>query len=79
MLYEKYYSDGFEILAFPTNYETMMDHEKCPPYEIEEYAKKRMGTEFPIFQMTETPNGPDALDVFKFLRCNTEYFYDPAS
>ena len=29
--------------------------------------------------MTETPNGPDALEIFNFLRCNTEYFYDPGS
>ena len=64
-LYEKYHSQGFEILDFPCN----QFGQQAPGTDesIHEFCKLTFGTEFPRFKKVKV-NGPDADPLFKFLQ-----------
>ena len=64
-LYEKYHSQGFEILDFPCN----QFGQQAPGTDekIHEFCKLTYGTEFPRFKKVKV-NGPDADPLFKFLK-----------
>lgn len=64
-LYEKYQSQGFEILAFPCN--QFGAQEKGSADEIQSFCTDRFGVTFPIFQKIEV-NGEQTLPLFKFLK-----------
>lgn len=63
-LYEKYHSQGFEILDFPCN----QFGQQAPGTDesIHEFCKLNYGTEFPRFKKVKV-NGPDADPLYKFL------------
>lgn len=63
-LYEKYHSQGFEILDFPCN----QFGQQAPGTDesIHEFCKLNFGTEFPRFKKVKV-NGPDADSLYKFL------------
>lgn len=64
-LYEKYHSQGFEILDFPCN----QFGQQAPGTDdsIHEFCKTTYGTEFPRFKKVKV-NGDDADPLFKFLQ-----------
>ena len=64
-LYEKYHSQGFEILDFPCN----QFGQQAPgrDEEIHNFCKLTYGTEFPRFKKIKV-NGPDADPLYKFLQ-----------
>ena len=64
-LYEKYHSEGFEILDFPCN----QFGQQAPGTDdsIHEFCKLNFGTEFPRFKKVKV-NGDDAEPLFKFLQ-----------
>lgn len=64
-LYEKYHSQGFEILDFPCN----QFGQQAPGTDekIHEFCKLTYGTEFPRFKKVKV-NGPDADPLFQFLK-----------
>lgn len=64
-LYEKYHSQGFEILDFPCN----QFGQQAPGTDesIHEFCKLNYGTEFPRFKKVKV-NGDDADPLFKFLK-----------
>eukprot|EP01018_Ginkgo_biloba_P014215 Gb_38747 [translate_table: standard] len=64
-LYEKYKTQGFEILAFPCNQFGGQEPGKNP--EIKEFACTRFKAEFPIFDKVDV-NGPSTAPVYKFLK-----------
>ena len=63
-LYEKYHSQGFEILDFPCN----QFGQQAPGTDesIHQFCKMNYGTEFPRFKKVKV-NGPDADPLFKYL------------
>lgn len=63
-LYERYHSQGFEILDFPCN----QFGQQAPGTDeaIHSFCKLTYGTEFPRFKKVKV-NGPDADPLFKFL------------
>lgn len=63
-LYEKYHSQGFEILDFPCN----QFGQQAPGTDesIHEFCKLNFGTEFPRFKKIKV-NGPDADPLYQFL------------
>ena len=64
-LYEKYHSQGFEVLDFPCN----QFGQQAPGTDesIHEFCKLNYGTEFPRFKKVKV-NGPDADPLYKFLK-----------
>ena len=64
-LYEKYHSQGFEILDFPCN----QFGQQAPGTDesIHSFCKLNFGTEFPRFKKIKV-NGDDADPLFKFLK-----------
>ena len=64
-LYEKYHSQGFEILDFPCN----QFGQQAPGTDesIHEFCKLNFGTEFPRFKKVKV-NGDDAEPLYKFLQ-----------
>ena len=64
-LYEKYHSQGFEILDFPCN----QFGQQAPGTDesIHQFCKLNYGTEFPRFKKLKV-NGPDADPMYKFLQ-----------
>ena len=64
-LYEKYHSQGFEILDFPCN----QFGQQAPGTDesIHEFCKLNYGTEFPRFKKLKV-NGDDADPLYKFLK-----------
>lgn len=64
-LYEKYKTQGFEILAFPCN--QFGGQEPGKNTEIKEFACTRFKAEFPIFDKVDV-NGPNTAPVYKFLK-----------
>ncbi|GLJ15774.1 hypothetical protein SUGI_0259730 [Cryptomeria japonica] len=64
-LYEKYKTQGFEILAFPCN--QFGGQEPGKNTEIKEFACTRFKAEFPIFDKVDV-NGPNTTPVYKFLK-----------
>lgn len=63
-LYEKYHSQGFEILDFPCN----QFGQQAPGTDesIHEFCKMNYGTEFPRFKKLKV-NGEDADPLYKYL------------
>lgn len=64
-LYEKYHSQGFEILDFPCN----QFSQQAPGTDesIHNFCKLTYGTEFPRFKKLKV-NGEDADPLYKFLQ-----------
>ncbi|KAE8077178.1 hypothetical protein FH972_015767 [Carpinus fangiana] len=65
VLYEKYKSQGFEILAFPCN--QFAGQEPGNNEEIQEVVCTIFKAEFPIFDKIEV-NGKNAAPIYKFLK-----------
>ncbi|WCJ41400.1 glutathione peroxidase 2 [Euphorbia peplus] len=65
VLYEKYKSQGFEILAFPCN--QFLGQEPGSNEEIQEVACTRFKAEFPIFDKVDV-NGKNTTPLYKFLK-----------
>lgn len=63
-LYDKYHSQGFTVLDFPSNQPT----KSCPGTDemIHTYCKEEFGTEFPRFKKVKV-NGDDADTLYKYL------------
>eukprot|EP00262_Sarcandra_glabra_P005800 TRINITY_DN1764_c0_g1_i1.p1 TRINITY_DN1764_c0_g1~~TRINITY_DN1764_c0_g1_i1.p1 ORF type:complete len:171 (+),score=32.67 TRINITY_DN1764_c0_g1_i1:150-662(+) len=66
-LYEKYKSQGLEILAFPCN--QFGEEEPGSNEQILEFACTRFKAEYPIFAKIEV-NGDNASPVYKFLKAS---------
>lgn len=64
-LYEKYHSQGFCVLDFPSNQPT----KSCPGTDemVHSFAKDTYNTEFPRFKKVKV-NGTDAEPLYKFLQ-----------
>ncbi|KMZ56382.1 Glutathione Peroxidase [Zostera marina] len=65
ILYEKYRSQGFEILAFPCN--QFGEQEPGSNFEINETVCKVLKAKFPIFEKINV-NGEDASPLYKYLK-----------
>ncbi|XP_065866721.1 probable glutathione peroxidase 2 [Euphorbia lathyris] len=65
VLYEKYKSQGFEILAFPCN--QFAGQEPGSNEEIQEVACTMFKAEFPIFDKIDV-NGKNTAPLFKYLK-----------
>lgn len=63
-LYEKYHSQGFAVLDFPSNQPT----KSCPGTDemIHQFCKDTYNTEFPRFKKVKV-NGDDADPLYKYL------------
>ncbi|ESQ46557.1 hypothetical protein EUTSA_v10000311mg [Eutrema salsugineum] len=70
-LYEKYKSQGFEILAFPCNQFGGQEPGSNP--EIKQFACTRFKAEFPIFDKVDV-NGPSTAPIYEFLKSNAGGF-----
>ncbi|XVE71275.1 hypothetical protein DITRI_Ditri10aG0138000 [Diplodiscus trichospermus] len=70
-LYEKYKTQGFEILAFPSNQFGGQEPGSNP--EIKQFACTRFKAEFPIFDKVDV-NGPNTAPVYQFLKSSTGGF-----
>ncbi|XP_071917778.1 probable phospholipid hydroperoxide glutathione peroxidase [Coffea arabica] len=66
-IYEKYKTQGFEILAFPCNQFGGQEPGSNP--EIKQFACTRFKAEFPIFDKVDV-NGPTTAPVYQFLKSN---------
>ena len=64
-LYNKYGSDGFEILAFPCN--QFANQEPGNAEEIKNFCTLNYGVTFPVFQKVEI-NGKNAEPLFNYLK-----------
>nr|AZL93850.1 glutathione peroxidase [Ceanothus thyrsiflorus] len=65
VLYEKYKTKGFEILAFPCNQFGGQEPENNE--KIQEFVCTRFKAEFPVFDKIEV-NGKNAAPLYKFLK-----------
>ncbi|KAJ9702758.1 hypothetical protein PVL29_004475 [Vitis rotundifolia] len=70
-IYEKYKTQGFEILAFPCNQFGGQEPGANP--EIKQFACTRFKAEFPIFDKVDV-NGPTTAPVYQFLKSNAGGF-----
>lgn len=70
-LYEKYKTQGFEILAFPCNQFGGQEPGSNP--DIKQFACTRFKAEFPIFDKVDV-NGPNTAPVYQFLKANAGGF-----
>ncbi|ONI32940.1 hypothetical protein PRUPE_1G395200 [Prunus persica] len=70
-LYEKYKTQGFEILAFPCNQFGGQEPGSNP--EIKQFACTRFKAEFPIFDKVDV-NGPSTAPVYQFLKSSAGGF-----
>mgnify|MGYP004502300957 CR=1 FL=1 len=63
-LYEKYHSQGFAVLDFPSNQPT----KSCPGTDemVHQFCKETYNTEFPRFKKVKV-NGADADNLYKYL------------
>lgn len=72
-MYEKYHSQGFEVLDFPCN----QFGQQAPGTDdaVHQFCKLNYGTEFPRFKKIKV-NGSDAEPLFKYLQeqCGFEGF-----
>uniref|UniRef100_A0A5B7B1X4 Glutathione peroxidase n=1 Tax=Davidia involucrata TaxID=16924 RepID=A0A5B7B1X4_DAVIN len=71
-IYEKYKTQGFEILAFPCNQFGGQEPGSNP--EIKQFACTRFKAEFPIFDKVDV-NGPDTAPVYQFLKSSAGGFF----
>ncbi|GAA0144817.1 peroxidase [Lithospermum erythrorhizon] len=70
-VYEKYKTQGFEILAFPCN--QFGAQEPGSNEQIKQFACTRFKAEFPIFDKVDV-NGPSTAPVYQFLKSNAGGF-----
>ncbi|CAL9045878.1 unnamed protein product [Musa banksii] len=70
-IYEKYKTQGFEILAFPCN--QFGGQEPGSNSEIKQFACTRFKTDFPIFDKVDV-NGPRTAPVYQFLKSSAGGF-----
>lgn len=63
-LYDKYYSQGVEVLGFPCN--QFGQQEPGSTSEIQSFCETRFGVTFPLFQKIDV-NGQTAHPLFKYL------------
>lgn len=70
-IYEKYKTQGFEILAFPCNQFGGQEPGSNP--EIKQFACTRFKAEFPIFDKVDV-NGPSTAPIYQFLKSNAGGF-----
>ncbi|XP_031122279.1 probable phospholipid hydroperoxide glutathione peroxidase [Ipomoea triloba] len=70
-IYEKYKTQGFEILAFPCN--QFGGQEPGSNEQIKQFACTRFKAEFPIFDKVDV-NGPNTAPVYQFLKSNAGGF-----
>ncbi|KAK3021388.1 hypothetical protein RJ639_046469, partial [Escallonia herrerae] len=70
-VYEKYKTQGFEILAFPCNQFGGQEPGSNP--EIKQFACTRFKAEFPIFDKIDV-NGPSTAPVYQFLKSSAGGF-----
>ncbi|KAL0407863.1 UNVERIFIED_CONTAM: Phospholipid hydroperoxide glutathione peroxidase 1, chloroplastic [Sesamum radiatum] len=70
-IYEKYKTQGFEILAFPCN--QFGGQEPGSNSEIKQFACTRFKAEFPIFDKVDV-NGSNTAPVYQFLKSNAGGF-----
>lgn len=67
-LYERYQSEGFEILAFPCNqFGVIGGQEPGTNAEIEDFARNKKGATFSLFSKIEV-NGPNAHPLWKWMK-----------
>ncbi|XP_010525905.1 PREDICTED: phospholipid hydroperoxide glutathione peroxidase 1, chloroplastic [Tarenaya hassleriana] len=71
-VYEKYKTQGFEILAFPCN--QFGGQEPGSNTEIKQFACSRFKAEFPIFDKVDV-NGPSTAPIYQFLKSNAGGFF----
>lgn len=67
-IYEKYKTQGLEILAFPCNQFGGQEPGSNP--EIKKFACTKFKAEFPIFDKVDV-NGPNTAPVYQFLKSST--------
>ncbi|KAJ8471665.1 hypothetical protein OPV22_026008 [Ensete ventricosum] len=70
-IYEKYKTQGFEVLAFPCN--QFGGQEPGSNSEIKQFACTRFKADFPIFDKVDV-NGPNAAPVYQFLKSSAGGF-----
>ncbi|XP_043706906.1 probable phospholipid hydroperoxide glutathione peroxidase [Telopea speciosissima] len=70
-LYEKYKTQGVEILAFPCNQFGFQEPGSNP--EIKQFACTKFKAEFPIFDKVDV-NGPNTAPVYQFLKSSAGGF-----
>ncbi|XP_038981977.1 phospholipid hydroperoxide glutathione peroxidase 1, chloroplastic-like [Phoenix dactylifera] len=70
-IYEKYKTQGFDILAFPCN--QFGGQEPGSNSEIKQFACTRYKAEFPIFDKVDV-NGPNTAPVYQFLKSSAGGF-----
>ncbi|PIA45940.1 hypothetical protein AQUCO_01600291v1 [Aquilegia coerulea] len=70
-IYDKYKTQGLEILAFPCN--QFGGQEPGSNTEIKKFACTRYKAEFPIFDKVDV-NGPNTAPVYQFLKSSTGGF-----
>ncbi|KAI4316412.1 hypothetical protein L6164_024393 [Bauhinia variegata] len=70
-VYEKYKTEGFEILAFPCNQFGGQEPGSNP--EIKQFACTRFKAEYPIFDKVDV-NGPNTAPVYQFLKSSAGGF-----
>ncbi|XP_066376939.1 probable phospholipid hydroperoxide glutathione peroxidase [Miscanthus floridulus] len=70
-IYEKYKTQGFEILAFPCN--QFGAQEPGSNTQIKQFACTRFKAEFPIFDKVDV-NGPNTAPIYKFLKSSAGGF-----
>lgn len=63
----RYQSRGFTVLGFPCNQFFRQENASC--VQIKEFLTEN-GINFPVFDKVDV-NGPEANDVFKYLRMNS--------
>ena len=68
-LYKQYQKQGLEILAFPCN--QFASQEPGSREQIKAFARVTQSTTFPLLDKVAV-NGPNAHEVFKFLRFHSE-------
>ena len=68
-LYKKYADQGLEILAFPCN--QFGSQEPGSREQIKAFARVHQNAKYLLFDKINV-NGPNASEVFKFLRSNSE-------
>ncbi|KAL4303279.1 hypothetical protein GQ457_10G003000 [Hibiscus cannabinus] len=71
-IYEKYKTQGFEILAFPCN--QFGGQEPGSNDQIKQFACTKFKAEFPIFDKVDV-NGPNTAPVYKFLKSSAGGFF----
>ncbi|KAM7255624.1 hypothetical protein ACFE04_008522 [Oxalis oulophora] len=71
-VYDKYKTQGLEILAFPCN--QFGGQEPGSNQQIKEFASTKFKAEFPIFDKIDV-NGPNTAPIYQFLKANAGGFF----